>query len=474
MVRLLQRICCFSIVLLITLGSWTTNLTAAERPWNVVFFLVDDLGWTDLACYGSDYYQTPNIDRLASEGMKFTQNYAACNACSPTRGALMTGMYPARTHLTDWIPGWAKQYRDFPLKPPEWQQHLAQKYTTLPEALRGAGYKTLHVGKWHLGGPGNLPEDHGFDVNISGTNRGLPRSYHFPYGGDALKWDSRLTEEQRAGRYLTDRLTDEAVTLIREQQDNPFFLYFAFYSVHAPIEGRPDLVQKFKEQPRGAHHHNPEYAAMVHSVDAAVGRVRAQLEQSGIADRTLIVFTSDNGGVCRKTSSNLPLRGEKGQHWEGGTRVPAIVLWPGVTRPGAVCQTPTITMDFYPTILEITGVQGNAAHNQNVDGISLVPVLKDPQAVLNRDALYWHYPHYNVFIGVPYSAVRVGDHKLIHYYEDDRNELYNLTDDLGETRDLSAEQPELTARLNQRLQTHLNQLGAQMPVPNPTFKVNRQ
>jgi arylsulfatase A-like enzyme len=474
MLRLLQRVCCFFVVLVISVSGFSPELTAAERPWNVVFFLVDDLGWTDLACYGSDYYQTPHIDRLVSEGTRFTQNYSACNACSPTRGALMTGMYPARTHLTDWIPGWAKQYRDFPLKPPVWQQHLAQKYTTLPEALHQAGYNTLHVGKWHLGGPGNLPEDHGFDVNISGTNRGLPRSYHFPYGGDALKWDSRLTKTQREGRYLTDRLTDEAVTLIRDQQDQPFFLYFAFYSVHAPIQGRPDLVQEFKQRPKGEHHKNPEYAAMVHSVDDAVGRVRAQLEQSGIADRTLIVFTSDNGGVCRRTSSNLPLRGEKGQHWEGGTRVPAIVLWPGVTQPGTVCKEPTITMDFYPTILEITGVQGDTAHNRSVDGVSLVPLLKDPQASLHREALYWHYPHYNVFIGIPYSAIRVGDYKLIHYYEDGHNELYNLAQDLSETRDLATSQPELTARLEQQLQAHLKQVGAQLPVANPDYKAKTQ
>lgn len=213
---------------------------------------------------------------------------------------------------------------------------------------------------------------------------------------------------------------------------------------------------------------------MVHSVDDAVGRVRAQLEQSGIADRTLIVFTSDNGGVCRRTSSNLPLRGEKGQHWEGGTRVPAIVLWPGVTQPGTVCKEPTITMDFYPTILEITGVQGDTAHNRSVDGVSLVPLLKDPQASLQREALYWHYPHYNVFIGIPYSAIRVGDYKLIHYYEDGHNELYNLAQDLSETRDLATSQPEITARLEQQLQAHLKQVGAQLPVANPNYKAKTQ
>ncbi len=229
----------------------TANGMSPKRPMNVVFFLVDDLGWTDLGCYGSDFYQTPHIDQLAADGMKFTQNYSACNACSPTRGALMTGMYPARTHLTDWIPGWGKQYSQFALLPPKWKQHLEQKHTSLPEALHAAGYSTLHLGKWHLGGPGNLPEDHGFDINIGGSKRGLPASYHFPYGGAAMQWYSNLPESQRKERYLTDRLADEAVALIKLQKEKPFFMYFSFYSVHAPIQGRKDLMQKYKKLPAG-------------------------------------------------------------------------------------------------------------------------------------------------------------------------------------------------------------------------------
>ncbi len=448
----------------------TSNAALPERPMNVVFFLVDDLGWTDLGCYGSDFYQTPNIDRLAGAGMKFTQNYSACNACSPTRGALMTGMYPARTHLTDWIPGWSKQYGGFQLLPPKWTQHLEQRYKSLAEALHDAGYTTWHVGKWHLGGRGNLPEDHGFDVNISGSIRGLPRSYHFPYGGEAMKWRSELPESQRKGRYLTDRLADEAVSLIEHAKEKPFFLYFSFYAVHAPVQGRPDLVEQYKQRPPGKRHRNPEYAAMVEAVDEAVGRVRAQLERSGVADRTLIVFTSDNGGVCRKTSNNAPLRGEKGQHWEGGTRVPAIVYWPGVTRPDTVCTEQVITMDYYSTILEVTGAPGNAGHNANVDGISLVPLLKDPKASLGREALYWHYPHYNPFVGIPYGAVRAGDYKLIEYYEDGHVELYDLANDLGEKRDLATLQPRITARLKKLLHDHLDQVRAQMPSSNSDFK----
>jgi arylsulfatase A-like enzyme len=448
----------------------TSNAASSERPLNVVFFLVDDLGWTDLGCYGSDYYRTPNIDKLAAAGMRFTQNYSACNACSPTRGALMTGMSPARTHLTDWIPGWSKQYGAFRLLPPKWTQHLEQHHTSLAEALRAAGYTTLHVGKWHLGGPGNLPEDHGFDINIGGSIRGAPRSYHFPYGGEAMKWHSSLPESQREGRYLTDRLADEAVELIERTKDKPFFLYFSFYAVHAPVQGRPDLVQTCRQRPAGERHKNSEYAAMVEAVDEAVGRVWTQLARSGVADRTLIVFTSDNGGVCRSTSNNAPLRGQKGQHWEGGTRVPAIVHWPGVTRPNAVCAEPVITMDYYPTILEITGASGNAAHNADVDGVSLVPLLRDPTASLGREALYWHYPHYNPFVGIPYGAVRAGAYKLIEYYEDDRIELYNLADDPSEQCDLAAAHPEVAARLKKLLHDYRDRTKAQMPVPNSGFQ----
>ncbi len=451
----------------------TSSAAMPEQPLNVVFFLVDDLGWTDLGCYGSDFYRTPHIDQLAAEGTRFTQNYAACNACSPTRGALMTGMYPARTRLTDWIPGWSKQYGGFPLLPPKWTQHLEQHHTSLAEALRDTGYTTVHLGKWHLGGVGNLPEDHGFDINVGGSIRGLPKSYHFPYGGEAMKWGSHLPESQREGRYLTDRLADEAVAVIDRTKDQPFFLYFSFYAVHAPIQGRPDLVEQTKRRPRGERHKNPEYAAMVEAVDEAVGRVRAQLELSGVADRTLIVFTSDNGGVHRGTSNNAPLRGEKGQHWEGGTRVPAIVLWPGVTLPGAVCHEQVITMDYYPTILDIVGAPGNAEHNANIDGVSLVPILKDPATSLGREALYWHYPHYNPFVGVPYGAVRADNYKLIEYYEDGRLELYDLTDDLGEERNLVELRPEVTARLKQLLHDHRDHMEAQMPTPNSDFKVTQ-
>ena len=441
------------------------------RAPNIVFILVDDLGWTDLGCFGSDFYQTPNIDRLAADGMKFTQNYSACNACSPTRGALMTGMYPARTHLTDWIPG--QKRHNTRLLPPQWTQRLEHKYTTIAEALHDGGYATYHIGKWHLGSPGWYPEDNGFDVNIAGAARGSPPSYYYPYKGLANKWQSRLTRSKREGLYLTDRLAAEAVALIQQVADKPFFMYLSFHAVHTPIQGRGDLVDKYKKLPPGKRHRNPQYAAMVEAVDEAVGRVRAQIEKMGIAEHTLIVFNSDNGGIDwgrRHVTDNAPLRGGKGQRWEGGIRVPAIVYWPGVTKPGSVCDEPIITMDFYPTILDVAGVPGNAEHNTRVDGLSLRRLLKDPDATLDRDALYWHYPHYNVFVGVPHSIIRAGDYKLIKYYEDGHIELYNLADDLGEQNNLAKSHPAIAQRLYKKLCDHLEQVGAQMPVPNPDFK----
>jgi len=453
------------------LASDNTCISAEKpKPPNIVFIMADDLGWTDLGCFGSDFYQTPHLDKLAAGGMRFTQNYSACNACSPTRGALMTGMYPARTHLTDWIPGWGR-VADKKLKSPKWTKRLEHQHTTLAEALHENGYATFHLGKWHLGGPGWYPKDSGFDVNIGGSVRGLPPSYYYPYKGLAEQWDSRLTAAQRKDLYLTDRLGAEAAALVREAADKPFFMYLSFYAVHMPIEGRSDLVKKYQAATPGKRHHNPPYAGMVEAVDQAVGRVRAALEKAGVAERTLIVFTSDNGGVDRPhVTENAPLRGGKGQRWEGGIRVPAIVHWPGVTQPGSVCQEPVITMDYYPTILEVAGVEGNAEHNTNVDGLSLVNLLKEPRATLDRDALYWHYPHYNPFVGIPHSIIRAGDYKLIHYYEDDHVELYNLADDLGEEKDLAASQPAVVDRLSKRLQDHLKDVGARMPLLNPNYK----
>lgn len=456
-------------LLVLWVGSHSLLGRTVAAPPNVVFIMVDDLGWTDLRCFGSDFYQTPNIDQLAAEGMKFTQNYSACNACSPTRGALMTGMYPARTHLTDWIPG--QKRSDTKLLAPAWTQELEHKYTTLAEALHADGYATYHIGKWHLGQPGGYPEDHGFDVNIAGAARGAPPSYYYPYKGLANEWHSLLTESQREGLYLTDRLASEAVALLEQASDKPFFMYLSFHAVHTPIQGRADLVDKYSKASAGQRHKNPPYAAMVGAVDEAVGRVLSQIDKMGLTDQTAVVFTSDNGAVVRPGfSDNSPLRGGKGQRWEGGTRVPAIVRWPGVVKPDGICDEPIITMDFYPTILEITQAAGDAKHNAHVDGLSIVKLLEDPAADLAREALYWHYPHYNPFVGIPHSIIRAGDYKLIEYYEDGHLELYNLDNDLGEQTNLADSQPEMARRLHKQLREHLEQMAAQMPVPNPKYE----
>lgn len=438
---------------------------AASKP-NIVFFLVDDLGWTDLGCYGSDFYETPNIDRLAAGGVRFTNGYAACNACSPTRAAILTGIYPAKLRLTDWIPG-QRSLPEHKLVAPEWTQQLEHRHVTLAEALKADGYFTAHIGKWHLGGPDFYPKKQGFDVNIGGCSIGAPPSYYYPYARKPAETSilfDELPPDGPEGRYLTDRLADEAVKLIAEPRSEPFFFYFAFYSVHTPIQPRPDLLTHYQnEVAPGERHQNPTYAAMVGAVDESVGRVFAQLEKSGLSENTIIVFTSDNGGM-HKVTSNAPLRGGKGMAWEGGTRVPLIVKAPGITPGGAVCEEPVISIDFYPTLLALTGATGEAEHNQNVDGFSLAPLLRDPKLSLERDAIFWHYPHYNVLLGVPHSSLRSRDYKLIEFFEDDHVELYDLANDLGEQVDLSQQLPAKTAELAGQLRDWREQVGAQLPL----------
>ncbi len=442
-------------------------IDATTKP-NIVFFLVDDLGWTDLGCYGSDFYQTPNIDRLASEGVRFTDAYAACNACSPTRAAVLTGMYPARLRLTDWIPG-QRSLPGHTLRAPQWTQQLEHRHVTLAEALKSAGYKTAHIGKWHLGGPAFYPTKQGFDVNIGGSYIGAPGSYYFPYvrkRSSASGPVENLPPDGPKGRYLTDRLADEAVKLIAESKNRPFFIYCSFYSVHTPIQPRPDLHKRYKNDVTlGKRHKNAAYAAMVGAVDEAVGRVLAQLNKSGIADETVIVFTSDNGGMHRVTT-NAPLRGGKGMPWEGGTRVPLIVKAPGVTPAGTLCRQPAISVDFYPTLLELAAAKGDPTHNRHVDGVSLAPLLQNPDAPLDRKTIFWHYPHYNVLLGVPHSSLRSGPYKLIQFFEDDHVELYDLTTDLGETNDLARTLPAKTAELLEELRAWRAQVKAQLPVRN--------
>ena len=450
-------------------------------PPNFLILLVDDLGWTDLGCFGSDYYETPHIDQLAADGIRFTHGYAACTVCSPTRAALMTGMYPGRTNVTDWIPG--HQRPRAKLRPPDWTMKLEHRHTSLAEALGAAGYRTAHVGKWHLMPryePDVMmdfaPERHGFERNIGGNEWGAPGSYFHPYERADRNRVSPLPEGGQEGDYLTDRLTDEALQILGDFRDEPFLLYFPYYTVHTPIQAKPEDQARFEllSDPE-KRHRNPAYAGMLAALDRSVGRLRERLDELGIAERTVIVFTGDNGGLDRKgpdgrmgnPTENDPLRAGKGSAYEGGVRTPTIYYWPGVTPSGAVSDTPVITVDIYPTVLEIAGVDGDPSHNQRVDGASLAALLRNPDSGLSRDTLYWHYPHYHNGGATPYSAIRDGDLRLVHFYEDDRVELYDLSEDVGEERDLAGTMPEKAQELLDQLNAWRAEVGAQPPVPNP-------
>lgn len=440
------------------------EIHAVEKTWNVVLILADDLGWTDLGCYGSDFYETPNIDQLARDGMRFTQNYSACTVCSPTRAALLTGKSPARLHITDWIPGLVP---DNPkLLPPDWTKHLPLAETTLAERFRSAGYTTACIGKWHLGTDAFYPEQQGFDVNIAGTDKPQPSSYFAP-------WKILTLSEGKEGDYLTDRLAEEAVRFLDSVGERPFFLYCPHFAVHTPIQARKELVEKFRGKLRpGLTHTNAAYAAMLASLDDAVGRVRDKLVQRGLADRTIIVFTSDNGGRV-PTTSNRPLRVGKASAYEGGVRVPLIVHWPSGTAPGVTCTTPVITMDLFPTLLEMCGLEADSSGS--LDGASLVPLLRQTGDI-KRTELYWHYPHhqhYQLGGATPYSAIRSGDYKLIEFFNDNRVELYHLGEDIGELQDLAAKLPDVTRKLHERLHAWRREIGAQMPTPNPRYDATR-
>lgn len=454
------------ILLLAAVAGWLATVTAtalaAPPKWNFVVILADDLGWKDLACYGSDLYETPNLDKLASAGMKFTQAYSACTVCSPTRAALMTGKYPARVRITDWIPGLPP---DNPkLIVPDFTKYLPLEEVSLARALKPAGYATASVGKWHLGGKEYYPEKHGFDLNIAGTDKPGPPSYFAPYGIPTLT-------EGPDGEYVTDRLGDEAVRWIEANHDRPFFLYLPHFAVHTPIQAKQEHIQKYQAKVRpGMLHTNVVYAGMVESLDDAVGRVLDKLHELKLSGRTVIIFTSDNGGrITQGTTSNLPLRAGKGGCYEGGTRVPFIVHWPGITKPGSVSDTPIITMDIYPTVLEMAGLKKEA--RKGVDGVSLIPLLRGT-GKLKRDELFWHYPHYQHYqLGGtrPYGAIRKGDFKLLEFYDGMRVELYNLKDDLSEKNDLAGQLPGKVEQLRKRLHAWRKEVAAQMPTLNPNY-----
>lgn len=443
----------------------------SARP-NIILILIDDLGWRDLGCQGSAYYQTPYIDRLASEGVRFTDAYAACAVCSPTRAAVLTGKYPARLLLTNWLPDgrWNPKAK---LREGRFLRGLPVEEFTLAEALRAAGYRTASIGKWHLGSePFSLPEHHGFDVNIAGNAHGAPGSYFFPYQGNWLipttalraKWSA--LPDGKPGEYLTDRLTDEAVSFIRESKDQPFFLYFPHYGVHTPLQAKPEVTAKYERIAEAERQGKPEYAAMVESIDDSVGRVLATLRELKLDDNTVIIFTSDNGGFYNATS-NAPLRANKGAYYEGGIRVPLIIKWPSVTKPGLVLSDPVTSTDLYPTCLAAAGL--SALPNQHVDGVNLQPVLTGAGSLPDR-ALCWHFPHYNEHpSSVPSSVIRKGDWKLIETFDPEGLELYNLAEDLGETSNLIATETGKVEELSRELDAWRKAVGAEMMHPNPDY-----
>jgi arylsulfatase A-like enzyme len=462
------------------------------RP-NIIFILIDDLGWRDLNCYGSEFYETPNLDRLSAEGMNFSDAYASCPVCSPTRASILTGKYPATIGLTDWIDSekWVHPARGKLVDAP-YIDHLPLVETSLATALKRGGYHTWHVGKWHLGGEEYYPEKHGFDVNIGGCEWGCPLNGYFsPYDIPGLG-------NGPEGEYLTDRLTDEAIQLIENNDNTLFFLNLWYYTVHTPIQAKAEHIEKFETkaremgldgiepfeigEPFPTEHKkhlrvtrrtvqsDPVYAAMIFALDENIGRLLDALEQSGQAENTVVIFTSDNGGLATAEGSptcNAPLLEGKGWMYEGGTREPLIVRWPGVVTPATTCMVPVTSPDFYPTILEIAGLPPKP--EQHIDGINLLPLIKGANSI-DREAIFWHYPHYGNQGGRPGSSIRVDDYKLIHFYEDDHMELYNLRSDISEDRDLAVEMPELVENLKSKLTNWRLHIEAKIPRANPDYQ----
>jgi len=475
-------------------------LSSSSAP-NIVFILADDLGWRDLSCYGSSFYETPHLDRLAREGMSFTDAYAACPVCSPTRASLLTGQYPARVGVTDYI-DWAHQAhpRKGKLIDAPYIDHVPSHHTTYAAALRDqAGYQTWHLGKWHCGAEGSLPQDHGFEVNVGGCEWGMPQ------GGFFAPWRvpdpelQKANEEVEEGTFLDEYLAARATSLIRDRDpDRPFLLNFWSYAVHTPIQAPAELVEKYEAKAKrlkldqldplvvgetnSAEHmrnrpaqrrmfqSHPTYAAMVETLDRCVGRLLGALEEAGVAENTIVIFTSDNGGLSTAEGSptcNLPLSEGKGWMYEGGTREPYIVRLPGVTEPGAACREPITSPDLFPTLLELAGV--DPMPEQHRDGKSFIPALRG-DANFERGPVFWHYPHYGNQGGTPAAAVRRGEWKLIRFFEDDHHELYHLGNDLSETRDRSRDEAELAADLRAELDAWAQACEARYPAVNPDYR----
>ena len=461
--------------------SLTISAFAQNKKPNFVFILADDLGMMDMSCEGSTLHETPNIDRIAHEGMRFTEGYSTCQVCSPSRASIMTGKYPVNHGITDYIgaPVGLAWKRNDKILPSVYKRHLGHEETTLAEALLAGGYKTFFAGKWHLGSEGSHPEDHGFEINKGGHWRGSPP------GGFFAPHNNPKLADGPAGESLPIRLAEETAGFIKANQDQPFLAYLSFYSVHAPIQTTPALWKKYRDKAQQNPHEGerflvdrtkpvrqvqdcPIYAGMMESMDDAVGIVLKALDDHGLADNTVVIFTSDNGGVSSGdayATSCLPLRGGKGRQWEGGIRQPYYIKVPGITKAKSTCATPVTGTDFFPTMLELAGLP--LLPTQHIDGLSLVPLFQGNK--INERALFWHYPHYGNQGGEPSAIIRKGDWKLIHYYEDGRNELYALSADIGEQNDVSAKNPKITQALLNQLNDWLKDTGALLPKQDKRF-----
>jgi arylsulfatase A-like enzyme len=468
-------------------GQSPKKTPVSERKPNVVFILVDDLGLKDLSCTGSKFYETPNVDRIANEGTVFTQGYAACAVCSPSRASIMTGKFTARHGITDWIGAksgtdWRTEKRSNKLLPANYNHILSKEDMVLPEAMKANGYKTFFAGKWHLGDKGSYPEDHGFDINKGGWDVGSPK------GGYFSPWENPSLPNITKGENLEMRLAKETSAFIEQEKDQPFFAYLSFYAVHGPIQTTEEKWKKYRDKadknglaksgyvmekdlPIRQVQDNPVYAGLVEAMDDAVGEVLNTLKRLNLEENTIIIFTSDNGGVASGdafSTANLPFRGGKGYQWEGGIREPYFIKIPWLKNKVKNIDVPATGTDFFPTILDFAGIP--LMPNQHQDGVSLKPLFEGK--TLKNRALYWHYPHYGNQGGQPNSTIRDGNWKLIHYWEDGHDELYDLILDPYEQKDLATQKPKVAKKLSTKLLAWLKSVKANMPSPDPEYNAD--
>lgn len=456
---------------------------------NILFILADDLGYSDLSCMGSNYYETPNIDGIANAGMVFTNGYAGCQVCSPSRATLMTGQFTARHGITDWIgapegEAWRKKNRHTKVLPAYYKHHMDTSAVTLPMALKEGGYTTFFAGKWHIGDKGFYPEDFGFDINMGGYHSGSPN------GGYFSPWKNPKLDNQTPGENLSMRLAKETIKFIETSKDKPFLAYLSFYAVHGPIETTKEKWEKYRNKaeiqgiaetgfeegdllPMRKYQDNPVYAGLIETMDDAVGLVLKALKENGLDENTIVIFTSDNGGVVsgdNYSTNCAPLKAGKGYQWEGGIRVPFIINVPWLKNDGKKNDTPVAGSDFYPTLLDLAGLP--LRPQNHVDGKSILPLLKGEP--LAERPLYWHYPHYGNQGGRPISIIRKGDWKLIHFWEDNRNELYNLTNDIHEDNNLAGTEEQLTNEMYTQLTAWLKEVNAQYPEQDPMYDAKKE